>query len=913
MTPRRRWLLDEGWRFHLGDVPAPLPNKHIAAYMANKAGWARGAARGNFDDSDWRTVDLPHDWAIEGPIDAANHLSGGFLSRGIGWYRRYFALPDTEKHRKLTLQFDGVATHCVVYVNGHLLHRSFCGYTPITIDISDVAVFGDQPNVIAVRVDATSPEGWWYEGAGIYRHVWLTSTSRCHIGDVTLRPENSGGDSWKTNATLEILRDPAPLEDCSVSARVVDDRGNVIVEQTSQVLSGDGTKQEMLLSLPVHQPRLWSCESPSLYALITELRENGVLIDQTETRFGYRTIRFDADHGFFLNGNALKLRGTCNHQDHAGIGVALPDSIHEFRIRKLKSMGCNAYRAAHNPPAPELLDACDRLGLLVMNENRNFGSSPEHLSQLRALVVRDRNHPSVILWSICNEEAIQGTPVANRIGQAMVREVKSLDPTRPVMAAVSGGILNDDCLADAVEVLGINYQLAVNDAYHAKHPGKPLIASETHSVISTRGVYRTNRQNFCLSCRDDEIASWGASARETWKFVSERPHVVGLFAWTGFDYRGEPTPFEWPCVNSLFGILDTCGFEKDSFWLHKAFFSSEPFVRVSPHWNWQTRDVIEVKVYSNCSEVELFLDDESLGSRPVDRYEMAEWQVEWHAGRLRAVGRCPAGDVEHCVETTGPAVRIGLEIDPACEAKVLTADGEHALALTVFAVDAQGRRVPDAGHAITFSVGGPARFIGAGNGDPTCHQPDKQPVRSLFHGLAQIIVQSTGDAGEVTIRAESPQMEAGALILPAVAGAHRPRLPAVAPRYFINDWRMSPIRSSRPDPNEAIPEQDMNSWEHVTPAALGQVAWTNKAGYAIYRGKLSPPKKVQASGGTLNFHGIAGEAEIWIEGRQVMIGSDGSLSVPLSPGIAASSLSILIHSDSGKPAGLTGRVEIIAN
>jgi beta-galactosidase len=964
MTPRRRWLLDEDWRFHLGDIDSPLPNKHIAAYMLNKAGWARGAARGSFDDSDWRTVNLPHDWSVEGKIDRDNHMSGGFLPRGVGWYRRYFRLDESERGRRLTLQFDGVATHCTVYVNGHLLHRNFCGYTPFAIDISDVATFGDDPNVIAVRVDASYMEGWWYEGAGIYRHVYLLSTSPLHIAQngVFVQPERTSHALWETRVQTT-LENHGEKANGTIRSRLVSPEGHEISREETAFELGEANSAQVSHCIKIASPKLWSVESPWLYKLVSEVLIDARIVDCVETTFGYRTIRFDANEGFFLNDEPVRLKGTCNHQDHAGVGVAVPDSIHEFRVRRLKEMGCNAYRCAHNPPAPEVLDACDRLGMLVMDENRNFGSSPEHIAQLRTLVLRDRNHSSVIVWSICNEEAIQGTPVANSIARTMVREVKKLDPSRPVTAAVSGGILNDDCLADAVEVLGVNYQLAVNDAYHTKHPNKPLIAAETHSVVSTRGVYSTNRGKNELSSRDDEVASWGASARETWKFVSERRYIAGLFAWTGFDYRGEPTPFDWPCVSSFFGILDTCGFPKDAFYLHKAFFLDKLFVQITPHWNWREGQPIAVKVYSNCDEVELFLNDRSMGRRIVDRFEMANWDVSWERGTLRAAGWCGGVEVEHVVETTSSASAIGLEIHASAGTRELRADGEHAIPITVFATDSEGRRVPDAQCFVEFEIAGPAKIIGVGNGNPLSHENDKSSSRSLFNGLAQVIIQSTGEVGEVIVSATardshprpcthgrgqgegscqstdsmpfggepSSQPSPGvpgegvvhsAALIPAelrisaVASEARLRLPAVSPRYFINDWRMSPIRSSRPDPNEDIPEQDMNSWERVSPAESGQSTWSQQSGFAIYRGKLSPPRVMQQKGGRLVLHRVAGKVEVWIDSTQVAVRTDESpslLSVALAPSTSPATISLLIQNDSTRRAGLLGRVELIPN
>jgi beta-galactosidase len=770
-SARQTLRLDPGWLFHHGDIDAPLPtDKHLAAYMANKAGYARGAAKPSFDDSSWQTVDLPHDWSVEGPFDQKNYLSNGFLPRGVAWYRRHFKLDESDRGKYLAIQFDGVATHCTVWVNGHLLHRNFCGYTPFTIDISDIARFGDDVNTVAVRVDATTLAGWWYEGAGIYRHVWLIKSDPLHIQKIFVDPQKAH-PKWVVPIQTTIRNSSLSDSVCRIVQRLAgatDEQAVKIAARSSLVVHQ---------SLTIQQPTLWSVDEPNLHELQTTLRDDAHTCDHMVTTVGFRTMRFDPEAGFFLNDQPLKLKGTCNHQDHAGVGVAVPASLHEFRIRRLKEMGCNAYRSAHNPPAPDLLDACDRLGMLVIDENRNFGSSPEHLSQLRSMVLRDRNHPSVIMWSICNEEAIQGTPVAANITRSMQAEVKQLDPSRPVTAAVSGGILNDDGIANVIEVCGINYQLPLHDQYHAKHPRTPLYAAETHCVLSTRGVYTSSPERHVLAMNDLELPPWGTTARQTWRFVSARPFIAGIFLWTGFDYRGEPTPFGWPCVSSQFGMMDACGFPKDGFYLHKAFFdpTGAPFVHLSPHWNWQGKEdqPIEVVAYTNCDSVELFLNEESLGRLKVDSIEMARWQVRYRPGVCRAVAyRGNERVAEARVETTGKSVALGLQTD----AISIPADGEFALPISVFAVDDKSGRVPTANDTVSFEISG-ATIIGAGNGDPTSHEPDKAMSRSLFNGLAQVIIRTTTEPGPIRLTATAPGLLPATLELTSVAAVVRPVVP----------------------------------------------------------------------------------------------------------------------------------------
>ncbi|HEX3357160.1 MAG TPA: beta-galactosidase GalA [Tepidisphaeraceae bacterium] len=916
---RETLRLDAGWRFHPGDIDAPVPNTHLGAYMANKAGYARGAAKPGFDDSDWREVDLPHDWAVEDAFDPANHIDAGFLPSGVGWYRRYFRLEENDRGKYLAIQFDGVATHCTVYVNGHLLHRHFCGYTPFTIDISDIANFGDKLNVISVRVDATYMEGWWYEGAGIYRHAWLIRTSPVHVATqgVFVNPAKVGGADWQTQieTTVENTSDLAMR--CEVISQLIDPKEAVVGETSTMIEIAARSKVAVHQMIPVSHPMLWSCESPELYRLRTEIKSDGKLLDDQHTAFGYRTIRFDAERGFFLNDQPVKLKGTCNHQDHAGVGVAVSDSIQGFRIRRLLEMGSNAYRCAHNPPATELLEACDRLGMLVMDENRNFGSSPEHLEQLRAMVLRDRNHPSVILWSICNEEAIQGEPVSAKIARAMIEAVEALDPSRPVTAAVSGGILNDDCIAAEILVMGINYQLQIYDSFRAKHPHIPLLASETHCALSTRGVYETDATRFVFGSYDTEKAFWGNTARETWRAISSRNDVAGLFAWTGFDYRGEPSPHGWPCINSHWGILDTCGFEKDAFYLHKAWFTFEPFVHLLPHWNWLGKEGQEILVmaYSNCEEIELFLNGESLGIKAVDPIEMANWKVPYRPGELSAVGYCDrrlVAEVE--IETTGDAVKLGLEIHPSMNSANNFISDDFAFPITVFTMDEKDRRVPTANHLVSFSVTGPAKILGVGNGDPTCHEPDKAASRTLFNGLAQVIVQRTPGAGEIVLRASSAGLESAELRIDLKAASVHPSLPPARVRHFVSNWRMSAITNERPDANQKIVDSDMNSWERIDPARGPQKAWDSAVGFALYRTEFTAPKIWQATGGRIRFHEIVGQASIYLNGQAVAEKTDasgGSLEMKFPATAEKMVVSMIVHAENA-PAGISETVELVA-
>jgi beta-galactosidase len=895
---------DRGWLFHAGDIPSPVPNTHLAAYMNHKAGWARGAARGNFDDSDWRPVNLPHDWSVEGPFSPDHHLSSGFLPRGVGWYRRHFSLDSADAAGRVEITFDGIATHCTVYVNGHLLHRHFCGYTPFTVDITDVARFGDDLNVIAVRVDATHMEGWWYEGAGMYRHVWLEKTPRLHIvGDeVAFVPAFAGGESWIVKIEAPVRNGTRnTIGEVECMAEFFDDTGSRVAETHAHFDVEPGERIDLSLDVIVDDPRLWSPDSPVLYTARTRLivpdGNDMVVRDEVHTSFGFRTVVFDAHRGFFLNGQPLKLLGTCNHQDHSGLGVALPDSIHEFRVRKLKEMGCNAYRAAHHPPAKELLDACDRLGMLVMNENRSFGSSPEHLGQLAAMVRRDRNHPSVILWSLCNEESIQTTPVSRRIAETMAQEVRRLDPSRPVTAAVSGGVLNEGCIGDALDVMCINYQLPLHDGYHEKFPRKPLVAGETHCVVSTRGIYRTDEPAGLLACDDTVKHPWGETARATWRHVSVRPYVAGLFAWTGFDYRGEPMPGTWPVVLSQMGLLDLCGFEKDSFFLHKAWWTAEPFVHLLPHWNWSAGETVKVRAYTNCESVELSLNGRSLGRKGVDSIEMVSWDVPFEPGALTAEGyRSGVRVAGAAVSTAGPAAGLRLRAMMSLPDDVLPADGAFAAPIEVFAVDEAGNGVPSADVLVSFDLAGPGRIIGVGNGNPVSHEPDKAESRRLFNGRAMVIVQADRIGGAMVLTARADGLASGTLHLRSQTVALPPEVPLTVRRHLLTDWRVSPATQEYPDPRQQLAASDMNSWERVTIGPpTGQ---PGAAGWAIFRTTFTLRRALQSTGGRIVFHALEGEAEVFlgVAALPARRGDGLNLSVDLPPTAAKQTLTVLVNS-----------------
>jgi beta-galactosidase len=742
-SPRERLSLDTNWKFHLGDIPLKsFPGgQGIALYGPDfthsgaKAGHVWGAAARGFDDSNWREVNLPHDWAVEQMFDPKAEKQQGYRPRGIGWYRRTFKLDPADRDKNIELQFDGVATHCAVYFNGTPVHHNWCGYTSFHIDVTAMARYGDDVNTIAVRVDADAMEGWWYEGAGIYRHTWLVKRSPVHVitDGVYANPVKDADGKWTIPVEVTLGNTGNGAASATVDVSVFDSAGKKIAGGQSPPVNIVPMDQAVAkISIPVASPQLWSVDHPNLYEVRTTVLSDNRPVDVVSAMCGFRTIRFDAKEGFFLNDQPLKLQGTCNHQDHAGVGVAVPDSIQEFRIRKLKEMGSNAYRTAHNPPSRELLDICDRLGMLVMDETRHFNTSSEYLRQLEWLVRRDRNHPSVIIWSLFNEEALEVNEEGMEMTRTMNALVKRFDTTRPTTGGQNKGQLGRDGKANpknaawTMDVVGINYQVADYDKIRAAYPDKPMLSTEDTSQVMTRGEYATDRSKNVVASYDDVFRGWDkfSSARNSWEEIARQRSFAGGFSWTGFDYRGEPTPYGWPSASSFFGAMDLCGFPKTEFYIRQAHWvKNRPVLTLVPHWNWPGREgqPIKVMALANCDKVELLLNGKSLGEKPVDPFQMVSWEVPYTPGRLEAIGKTNGRKVsEFAVETTGEPVALRLTPDR----KTLAGDGSDALPVTVEALDAQGRPVPTANLAVTFDISGTGRIIGVGNGNPNSHEPE---------------------------------------------------------------------------------------------------------------------------------------------------------------------------------------------
>jgi beta-galactosidase len=913
-STRERLSFDPGWRFVQNDVPFPMAGDQVKVDWHTKTGTAEGAAATSFDDSSWRTLNLPHDWVSESGFDAKLSFDQGYRPRGISWYRKRFAIPASDRGKNLELAFDGIATHATVWINGALVHRHFNGFTSFTIDLTPFVRYGNKAdNVIAVRVDASEAEGWFYEGGGIYRHTWLTKRAPLHIATdgVFANPIKTQGN-WGIPVEVTLANKQNAIAKGTVESVLIDPDGAVVARGSGSATLAAFDQGVVKFSIPVTSPRLWSVDKPTLYRVKTTLSGPNDTKDTVETTCGFRTLRFDADKGFFLNDQPLKIKGTCNHQDHAGVGVAIPDSLWEFRVRRLKDMGSNAYRSAHNPPASELLDECDRQGLLVMDENRFFNSSEDNIPQLEWLVRRDRNHPSVFMWSIFNEESWQGSEQGFAIAQRMVGAVKLLDTNRAVTGAMNGGWFAPIGAAQAVDVVGFNYFHTQYDRYHKENPTRPMISSEDTSAYMTRGEYVTDRKQHIISSYDDQASDWGVPHHGMWKVLSQSPFMAGGFVWTGFDYRGEPTPHEWPSAGSFFGIMDQCGFAKNAYYVHQAqWIDDKPILKLAPHWNWSGQEGKDIKVLvmSNAERVALFLNQKPLGEQAVDRFEMNTWKVPYAPGRLEAVGYRSGKEIARdAVETTGEPAAIHLVPDR----QALKGDGWDAMPITVEVVDAKGRVVPTANPMVTVAIEPTAEIIGLGNGDPNCHEPEKGDHHSLFHGLGQIIVRATpGASGAVRLTASADGLSAGTLNLPITAAPIPDAVGGNSAELDISAWRISPITTSRPDPNQKVSEQDQNTWAPIAntkPQTFANGTW------AIERAQFRPFAPQRAAGGHVRFERIIGKAEIWIDGRKVAEKTDagaGPLVAPFPAGDGLRMISVLIAvPEAGNEGGIAGRVSV---
>ncbi len=815
--------MDFEWKFHRGDIDSQTGGSHSDSYALCKAGGVVGPGGKNYSDEGWREVDLPHDYFSESEFSPENLHSHGYRDRCNAWYRKSFKLDPSLKDKHLLLCFEGTAVNAEFYFNGSLMERSFSAYTETVFEITDRAYFGEHINTLAVYIKGLETEGWWYEGAGIYRHVKLYAKDKFHIAHngVWAKPVLKEGtaNDWTVQLETTLENSEYKKERTGVVlAELFDGEKLVASSRSESVCCRNCDQIAVRQELSVADPVRWDIDYPRLYSLQVHLLEekeepaSGCIegdtqIFDTETvRIGFRTFRMDKDHGFFLNDRKVIIKGTCNHQDHAGVGVAIPDSVQYYRIQRLKEMGTNAYRCSHNLPSKEVLEACDELGMIVMDENRRFESRKEVLEYLDIMVKRDRNHPCVMFYSLFNEEPLQNTEEGARIYQRMRARVEQLDDSRLFTGAINGSM---EGAGLEMDVTGINYNIGSVERMHAFHPDQPMIGSENNSAVTTRGCYRSDYEAAqVLSNYDEEVVPWGQSIRETWDFLRSHEYFTGIFIWTGFDYRGEPTPFTWPSVSSQFGIMDTCGFAKDSFYFNRACFVEEPMVHLMPHWNWTEGEQVRVAAVTNCEEAEVFLNGKSLGRKPADVCAQPEWLVDYVPGTLSVKayrgGVCVA-EAEN--QTTGKPAKV--KICPVTAQ--IRNDGHDTAILNLCVTDAEGRIVPDAANHLTFEILGDGILRGVGNGDPNSHESDILPERDLFAGWCQMLVMSKMGAEKIQVIVSGEGLESAQLELDVVQ-AEVPDCIFGSINYDLNGFTRSEITEERPDPLVKLSDDNMNSF-----------------------------------------------------------------------------------------------------
>ena len=778
--------LDKGWKFTLGHAGDPKKDFGCGTEYFNYLTKANsihnvGPYSSKFDDSTWQEVSVPHDWVTTLPYAREASHSHGYKTVGykypdtsIGWYRKTIKIPASDLGKRLMLRFDGIFRNARVWFNGFYMGTEPSGYVTQIYDITPYIKYGED-NLICIRADATLEEGWFYEGAGIYRDVWLEKSAEVSVvpfGTFVYAELKDAYSEAKLKIETEVSNSSLKPQLCEVAQRLLDADGNEIARSTATTL-GLKSKETVTTkqSISISKPHLWSTTDPYLYKVETTISQDGKIIDVHTTTTGIRDIAFSSKIGFLLNGKSLKLKGVNMHQDHAGVGSAIPDALQAWRIKQLKKFGCNAYRASHNPMTPALLDICDREGILVINENRLMGINEEHLRLLERMIKRDRNHPSVIMWSDGNEEwGLENTIQGTRLAEAMREYTKLYDPTRPSTVANAGGTE----LIKGLDVVGFNY-IVQNDVDNRKkaNPDWKIVGTEETSGCGTRGWYFDTPEypGRMISINRTDKPGVENVIERGWKFYDERPWAAGLFYWTGFDYRGEPNPLEYPATDSEFGILDYCGFWKDEAWYLKSWWTDEPTLHIFPHWNLQGHEGEEVELwaYSNCDEVELTVNGKKLGRQKMPKNGHLKWKASYQPGKVVATGYKNGKRIlTDVIATTKPAYKTVLKADK----QTIEADGRDVTIITIEVQDEKGRIVPNACPMLKIQLEGDARIIGAGNGDPMYLGEDhpknpncKEFSIPAFNGLAQILVQSSDAASSITLRCMSDGLKTGNVVI----------------------------------------------------------------------------------------------------------------------------------------------------
>ena len=778
-----RQLFTQDWKFHLGNIA--------------------GAQSADFNDADWRTLNLPHDWSIELPFDSTSPTGtgGGALRGGLGWYRKTFIIPASGKNKKIFIDFDGVYMNSEVFINGHSLGIRPNGYISFRYDLTPYIKFGAK-NILTVKVDnSQQPNSRWYSGSGIYRNVWLTIADPVHIAHwgtyVTTPAVSEKSATIKLQTT--VANESKEVKNVVVVSSVYDASGKLVKELKSlkKIKANDVLNIDEQLQL--NNPVLWSVDNPYLYTIISKVLVNGKTVDEYKTPLGIRSFYFDIDKGFYLNGKQMKIRGVCNHHDLGCLGTAINSTALQRQLRILKEMGCNAIRTSHNPPAPELLALCDQMGFIVMDEAFDMWKIAKnkydyHLywdewykKDLEDQIKRDRNHPSVFFWSVGNEIMEQWENHGGQSGITILKElceiVKNLDATRPTTTANnSPESFNLLMKANQTDLIGYNYALPKWDSVFHDWYRKPFIVTEATSALQTRGSYdmpsdsirrwplkwdeefKDGNKDFTCSAYDNCSTPWGSTHEESLKVMESRPHISGMFVWTGFDYIGEPTPYPWPARSSYFGIIDLAGFPKDAYYLYQSAWTNKPVLHLFPHWNWTAGQMIDVRAYyNNADEVELFINDKSQGIKKKTGDEMhVMWRVKYEPGIVKAVSRKNGKTVlTKEIKTAGVPYKIILE----AEKKTINADGADLSFITAKIVDKDGNFVAVADNPVSFAVEGNATIAATDNGLQTDLTSFQSRERKAWKGLCLAVIKAGKQKGSVIVKATSPGLQTASAVI----------------------------------------------------------------------------------------------------------------------------------------------------
>lgn len=779
--PRSHVSFNEGWRFAL------------------EAG--EEAAQPGYDDSGWRKLDLPHDWSIEGEFSEKHPASpgGGALPGGTGWYRKSFRVSAADRERLTYISFDGVYRNSEVWINGNYLGKWPYGYSSFRYELTPWLKYGDEDNVIAVKVDnSAQPNSRWYSGSGIYRNVWLTTTEKIAVGQwgtFVTTPEVST-ESALVRVTTQVKNSTGSKASVRLETTLYDADNRRVAQADTDPVEVPATGTTVTQELTVSNPLLWSVDNPHLYRVVTRIRSGQLLADSYETMTGIRSFEFDREKGFILNSVPVTIRGVCNHHDLGCLGAAVNIRAMERQLEILKEMGCNGIRTSHNPPAPELLDLCDRMGFIVMDEAFDIWKAGKtdydyhldfdewHRRDIEAMVLRDRNHPSVFIWSIGNEVMEQW--LKDDSGETIAIElagiVRSLDDTRPVTAACNDPAPDNPVIASgALDLIGFNYRDTLWTRFPETFPEGKFIGTETTSALATRGSYdmpsdvirrwparwdqpfKDGNPDLTCSAYDNCSAPWGTTHRDSWRLIRDNPFLTGMYIWTGFDYLGEPTPYWWPARSSYFGIIDLAGFPKDVYWFYQSEWTDKDVLHIFPHWNWNPGQTVDLWAFTNCDEVELFLNGNSMGRQNKGRDDFnLVWKVPFEEGTIMGVGYRNGMEImRREIRTAGEAASLVLSPDRT----ELKADGADLSFITVTVVDTDNNPVPQADNLVTFSVEGPGTVAGVDNGSQTSMEPFRANYRKAFNGKCLVVIKSGKEKGEIRVTASSEGLPDASMIL----------------------------------------------------------------------------------------------------------------------------------------------------